>query len=153
LGPYRVATVGLVLGSLWMLLYGQAATGGIMFTIAMVHAFSDGLTMSSTGVAVGLVVPADRQAGAQGVLGGFQTLLAGVMAPVAGLVYEHLGRTAAYTVSAGAMLTIVVGGVLLAGRDWNLTGRVEPDLADSNPSPAPGEPGGVPPVLGASAGE
>ena len=153
LGPFRVATVGLTLASMWMLLYGQAATGGIMFAIAMVHAVSDGLTMSSTGVAVGMVVPAERQAGAQGVLGGFQTLMAGVMASVAGLAYEHLGRAAAYTVSAAAMFVVVVVGVLLAGRDWNRTGRVTEGLADSNPSPVPGQPGGAPPALGASARE
>lgn len=153
LGPFRVATVGLTLASFWMLMYGQAATGGIMFAIAMVHAVSDGLTMSSTGVAVGMVVPAERQAGAQGVLGGFQTLMAGVMASVAGLAYEHLGRTAAYSVSAAAMFAFVLAGVLLAGRNWHLTGQVDDDLAESNPSPVPGDPAGAPTALGVPAGE
>lgn len=153
LGPFRVATVGLTLASFWMLMYGQAAAGGIMFAIAMVHAVSDGLTMSSTGVAVGMVVPVERQAGAQGVLGGFQTLMAGVMAPVAGLAYEHLGRTAAYSVSAVAMFVFVLAGVVLAGSAWGTTGRLHAGAADPSPAPTRGDPTGVPPALGAPAGE
>ena len=78
--------------------------------------------MSSTGVAVGLVVPAERQAGAQGVLGGLQTLVAGITALVAGALYEHAGRTVAYGVSAGLMVLLVVVGVVLAGPAWRLRG-------------------------------
>ena len=50
----------------------------------MLHAVSDGFTVSSTGVAVGMTVPEERQAGAQGVLGGAQALAAGIMAVVTG---------------------------------------------------------------------
>ena len=81
---------------------------------------SDGLTVSSTGVAVGLVVPQERQAGAQGVLGGIQTLTAGVAAPVIGALYEHAGRDVAYSASAVAMVVLVVIGLLLAGGAWRL---------------------------------
>ena len=71
-----------------------------MFAVAMVHAVNDGLTVSSTGVAVGMVVPAERQAGAQGVLGGFETLTAGITAAATGVLYEHFGRATAYGVAA-----------------------------------------------------
>ena len=98
-------------------LYGLVPTGVAMFAVAMVHSVSDGLTVSSTGVAVGIVVPAERQAGAQGVLGGFQTLVAGITAIVAGALYEHAGRTTAYVVSAAAMVVLVALGVILAGAD------------------------------------
>ena len=63
-----------------MFLYGVMPTGGAIFAVAMVHSVFDGLTVSSTGVAVGLTVPADRQAGAQGVLGAAQAMAAGAMA-------------------------------------------------------------------------
>ena len=99
-GPFRVGTFGLALAAGFMALYGVLPTAGAMFAVAMVHAVSDGLTVSSTGVAVGMVVPTERQAGAQGVLGGLQTLTAGVTAPIIGTLYEHAGRTAAYSVSA-----------------------------------------------------
>ncbi len=77
-GPFPVATIGLSLGAFFMLLYGLMPTGGAIFAVAMVHAVSDGITIASTGVAVAITVPADRQAGAQGLLGGFQTLTAGI---------------------------------------------------------------------------
>ena len=116
LGPFRVGTVGLALGVLYMALYGILPTAVTMFAVAMVRAVSDGLTVSSTGVAVGLVVPTRRQAGAQGVLGGMQTLTAGITAPVIGALYEHSGRTTAYAVSAAMMaVLIIVGGVLARG--------------------------------------
>jgi len=128
-GPFRVGTIGLLLGATFMLLYGLVPSGGVMFAVAMVHAVSDGLTVSSTGVAVGLVVTGERQAGAQGLLGGFQTLVAGIAALVTGALYEHAGRTVAYGVSAGMMVLLVAVGVLLAGSAWNLRGApaTEPD--------------------------
>ena len=84
-----------------------------MFAVAMVHSVSDGLTVSSTGVAVGMVVPGERQAGAQGVLGGAQTLMAGMTALVAGAMYDSFGRTTAYAVAGATMLVLVAGGLLL----------------------------------------
>ena len=121
-GPFRVATVGLLLGAMFMMLYGLVPTGGMMFAVAMVHAVSDGFTISSTGVAVGMVVPGARQAGAQGVLGGFQTLVAGAAAVLSGVLYEHAGRTTAYAVNAALMVVLVVAGALLARSAWDLRG-------------------------------
>ncbi|MET0579545.1 MAG: MFS transporter [Ilumatobacteraceae bacterium] len=121
-GPFRVGTVGLLLGAGFMLTYGLVPSGIAMFAVAMVHSVCDGLTVSSTGVAVGLVVPGERQAGAQGVLGGLQTLVAGMTALLAGALYEHFGRATAYAVSASMMVLLVVVGVLLAGPAWRLRG-------------------------------
>lgn len=139
-GPFRVGSLGLLLGALFMFLYGMMPSGGAMFAVAMVHSLTDGLSVSSTGVAVGLVVPPHRQAGAQGVLGGIQTLVAGVAAAVIGIIYEHGGRFAAYSTSAAAMVLLVAAGLLLAGshrsmRDTGMTGAVSAD-----PDPTPGDP-------------
>jgi len=122
-GPFRVGTVGLLLGAMFMLLYGLVPSAGAMFAVAMVHALSDGLTVSSTGVAVGMVVPADRQAGAQGVLSGLQTLTAGVVAIITGVLYEHAGRTTAYAFAAGLMVAFVAVGAWLARQSWNVRGH------------------------------
>jgi len=124
-GPFRVGTYGLLGGALFMFLYGVVPTGGIMFAVAMLHAVNDGFTVSSTGVAVGLVVPGDRQAGAQGLLGGLQTLTAGVTAIVAGVLYEEFGRLAAYTTAAVAMVALVVLGALLSGSAFRMTGGAD----------------------------
>jgi MFS family permease len=73
IGPFRLGTFGLVVGAAAMFFYGHAPTGGIMLAISFVHATNDGFTVSSCGVAVGLVVPGERQASAQGLLGGVET--------------------------------------------------------------------------------
>jgi MFS family permease len=134
-GPFRVGSVGLLLASVFMFLYGVMPSGAAMFAVAMVHSLGDGLTVSSTGVAVGMVVPAERQAGAQGVLGGIQTLVAGITAVVIGVIYEHAGRLAAYSTSAAAMLALV-------GIAWVLAGHHR-SLRDGAPVPAPATPAAV----------
>jgi MFS family permease len=133
LGPFRVGTVGLFLGAGFMLVYGLVPTGGAMFAVAMVHAVSDGLTVSSTGVAVGLVVPAERQAGAQGVLGGLQTLAAGIVAIVTGVIYDHAGRTAAYSVAATLMVAFIAAGAWLARDAWAYRGEPKQATAPDVP--------------------
>jgi MFS family permease len=114
-GPFRVGPVGLVAAAGFMFLYGLMPSGSWMLAIALVHSVTDGLTVSSTSVAVGMVTPDDRHAGAQGLLGGIQTLLAGVVAVLAGVLYEFLGRVVAYGTAAGIMLALVVAAVVLSG--------------------------------------
>jgi MFS family permease len=135
LGPFRLATVGLLIGALFMFLYGVLPTGGLIFSFAMMHAVGDGLTVSSSGVAVGMVVEESRQAGAQGVLGAAQAMGAGIMAGVTGVVYEQFGRTAAYTVCAVVMVGLVGVGAWLSGSAWGLRNRPAPETP-RRPAPA-----------------
>jgi MFS family permease len=134
IGPFKVATGGLLFGALFMFLYGVMPTGGLIFTIAMIHSLFDGLTVSSTGVAVGLTVPADRQAGAQGVLGAAQALAAGAMAVITGALYEASGRLAAYTMCALTMAGLVAVGVWLARSQWSLKRAIADVSADGSPA-------------------
>lgn len=120
IGPFRYGTFGLLMGAIAMVAYGHAPSGEVMLVISIVHAVNDGLTVSSSGVAVGMVVPGERQASAQGLLGGAETLVAGITATAIGQVYEHLGRTVAYTCCAAAMLALIVTGAVLSGSSWNL---------------------------------
>lgn len=135
-GPFRLGSLGLTLGALFMASYGLLPTGGLIFAVAMGHALADGLTISSTGVAAGMTVPDDRQAGAQGILGAAQAVMAGLMAVVTGAVYEHFGRTTAYLTCSVVMLSMVATGAWLARSAWGLHG--EPvELGESEiPSPA-----------------
>ena len=119
-GPFRLGTIGLLLGSVFIFLYGHMPSGGAMMAIGILHSINDGFTVSSNGVAVGLTVPAERQGGAQGLLGGVQTIVAGLTAVGAGWLYEHHGRAPAYTTSALAMVALVAVAGLLAGRQWFL---------------------------------
>ena len=120
IGPFRYGTLGLMVGAVAMVAYGHAPSGGVMLAISVVHAVNDGLTVSSSGVAVGLVVPVERQASAQGLLGGAETLVAGITATVIGQIYQHLGRTVAYTSCAAAMVALIISGALLSGTSWRL---------------------------------
>lgn len=114
-GPFRLGGLGLMLGAGFMFSYGYWPSGGVMLAAAIFHSLSDGFTISSAGVAVGMVAPPQRQAGAQGLLGGVQTLTGGAAALVAGSLYDANGRAVAYTVSAVAMATLVITGLLMAG--------------------------------------
>lgn len=122
-GPFRLGTFGILAGAGFMFLYGVLPTGGAMFAAAMAHSLTDGLTVSSTSVAVGIVSPPARQAGAHGMLGAAQTLVAGITALVAGVLYEELGRTAAYTACALGMLAFLTASVVLAGSSWQTRDR------------------------------
>ncbi len=135
-GPFRVATVGLLAASAFMLSYGLVPSGAAMFAVAMVHAVTDGLSVSATGVAVAMVVPEERQAGAQGVLGGIQVLAAGIVAPIIGSLYEVFGRTVAYTAAATSMVLLVGLGLALAGPARRLrdVGGGDADRAPADPA-------------------
>lgn len=118
-GPFRLATIGLVVGALSIVGYGYWPTAGVMFAFAMVHAVNDGLTVTSSGVAVAMVAPAERQAGAQGLLGGVQTLVGGITSLAAGAVYQTQGRATVYTATGVVMLIVVAVAVGLLGRQWS----------------------------------
>jgi MFS family permease len=119
LGPWRLGTWGLLAASGFLLSYGYAPSAMVMFAIVMVHSVTDGLTVSSAGVAVGVSAPTERQAAAQGLLSGLQTLTAGAAAVAAGTLYEQFGRATAYTVAAVAMASMVVAArVLVQGTSY-----------------------------------
>jgi sugar phosphate permease len=64
---------------------------------------------------VGLAAPAERQAGAQGLLGGLQTLVGGLAASVAGWNYDTFGRATAFISAGIVMIVLVTVGFALAG--------------------------------------
>lgn len=135
IGPFRTGSFGLLIGAGFMFSYGQLPTGMAMFTVSMLHAVNDGLTVSSSGVAVGLAAPPERQAGAQGMLGGVQTLVGGIAALTAGVLYESRGRGAAYGACAVVMVILVVAALACAGKGWSA--RPDPHhVVAGEPAPA-----------------
>ncbi len=122
IGPFRVGAVGLTIGALFMASYGVLPTGTIIVAVAMGHAVNDGLTFASTGVAVAMTAPEERQAGAQGVLGAAQALTAGIMAMVTGGLYQWAGRTVSYLTAAAAMLALVALALALSAGTWRRPG-------------------------------
>ena len=118
IGPFRLSAAGLIVTAGFMASYGILPSGGWIFTVAMLHATTDGLTIASAGVAVSMSAPDDRQAGAQGLLGAAQALSAGLAAVGAGAIYAASGRVAAYGTGALAMIVLVVVGMALAFDQW-----------------------------------
>lgn len=120
-GPFRLSSIGLFFAAGLMCVYGFLPSGGLIFAVAMVHAISDGLTISSAGVAVGMVVPDERQAGAHGVIGAAQAISAGIMAAVTGALYQAFGQATAYVVAAVVMMSMTAAGLWLARSAWGIT--------------------------------
>lgn len=120
IGPYRWGTFGAALGAAALCSYGLVGSGMAMFVVAMLHSSADAFTFPSSSVATGLVVAPGRQAAAQGVIGGFQTLMAGVASVMAGALYERFGRTTAYLSGAMVMGVMVLIGAILAIPTWRL---------------------------------
>ena len=114
-GPFRLGPLGLVVGAVFMFQYGIMPTAWAMLLVATVHALCDGLTASSTGIAVAVAAPPARQASAQGLLGAAETLTGGVTAVLAGVLYDAGGRTLAYTVCSVVMVALASTAFWLAG--------------------------------------
>src|SRR6478735_2915314 len=114
-GPFRLGPLGLLLGAGFMFSYGFVPTGAAMLAVGIVHAMCDGFTVSSAAVGVGMVSPPDRQASAQGMLGAAETLVGGLTAVLAGVLYSWGGRALAFTTCSVVMITLSAGAWFLAG--------------------------------------
>lgn len=121
-GPYRAAGAGLLIGGVCMATYGVLSSPALLMAVLLVHMTNDGMTVTGAGVAVGSVAPTERQAGAQGLLGGAQTLTGGISSSLAGFTYESYGRTVSFVVSGVAIVFLVSASRLLAGSRWRLRG-------------------------------
>jgi MFS family permease len=123
IGPFRAGGFGMLFGAACMGLYGALSAPWLLMAVFLVHTLNDGMTVTGAGVAVGMVAPSERQAGAQGLLGGAQTLTGGVSASFAGLSYEVLGRTTTFAITAVVMALLIVGARVLAGERWLTRGN------------------------------
>ena len=123
-GPFRAGGFGMLFGALCMGLYGSISVPWLLMAVFLLHTLNDGMTVTGAGVAVGMVAPPERQAGAQGLLGGAQTLTGGVSASFAGLSYETLGRTVTFVIAALTMALLIGGARVLAGNRWTTRGAV-----------------------------
>jgi len=125
-GPFRAGGFGMLFGALCMTLYGAISVPWLLMAVFLVHTLNDGMTVTGAGVSVGMVAPAERQAGAQGVLGGMQTLTGGVSASFAGVSYEVLGRTTTFVIAGVVMASLIAAARLLAGERWSVRGGTTP---------------------------
>ena len=122
-GPFRAGGFGMLFGAVCMGLYGALSVPWLLMAVFLVHTLNNGMTVTGAGVAVGMVAPSERQAGAQGLLGGAQTLTGGVSASFAGLSYEVLGRTTTFAIAAVVMALLIISARVLAGERWLTRGN------------------------------
>ena len=120
IGPYRAGGFGMILGATFMAGYGLMPTPTLMMVVFLFHSLNDGFFVTGAGVAVGTSAPLERQAGAQGLLGGMETLAGGVAASFAGVAYDHLGRTTTFIGTGAIMLTLILASRILAGDNWSV---------------------------------
>ena len=116
-GAYRVGAIGSIFGAGCMAMYGFLPSPYLMMGVFFLHILNDGFTITSSGVAVSQAAPIERQAGAQGLLGGLQTLTGGIAASFAGWSYDHLGRGPTFSITAIVMVILVLLGLALAGAE------------------------------------
>lgn len=121
-GPFRAGGFGMLFGAACMTLYGIISVPWLLMVVFLAHTLNDGMTVTSAGVSVGMVAPPERQAGAQGLLGGVQTLTGGIAASFAGVSYEFLGRTTTFAIAGVVMASLIGMARLLAGNRWGLRG-------------------------------
>ena len=120
IGPYRAGGFGIILGALFMAGYGLMPTPALMMVVFFFHSINDGFFVTGAGVAVGTSAPLERPAGAQGLLGGMETLAGGIAASFAGLAYDHLGRTTTFIGTGAIMLLLILASRILAGDNWSV---------------------------------
>ncbi len=125
-GPFRFAAFGLAASVAYLTLYGVVGVWAAMLVVAVFHSLSDGLTITAASVAAAMIVPESRQAAAQGMLGGAQTLVGGLAAILAGYLYERSGQLAAYGGGAAAVAVVLAAGAALAWPRWGLRQTAEP---------------------------
>ena len=121
-GPFRAGGFGMLFGAACMTLYGIISVPWLLMVVFLAHTLNDGMTVTSAGVSVGMVAPPERQAGAQGLLGGVQTLTGGIAASFAGVSYEFLGRATTFAIAGIVMASLIGMARLLAGNRWGLRG-------------------------------
>jgi MFS family permease len=121
-GPFRAGGFGMLFGAACMTLYGIISVPWLLMVVFLAHTLNDGMTVTSAGVSVGMVAPPERQAGAQGLLGGVQTLTGGIAASFAGVSYEFLGRATTFAIAGVVMASLIGMARLLAGNRWGLRG-------------------------------
>lgn len=114
-GPFVTGAAGLLLGAVFVTLYGSIAVPQILIFIGVLHAINDSFTASSAAVGVTLTAPVDQLAGAQGLLGGVMTLTGGLAAVAAAAAYESFGPVRAYGSASIIMLGFIALGWARAG--------------------------------------
>ncbi len=84
-----------------------------MLLLSLVHAVADAFTLPANQVAIATASPPEQLAAGQGLFSGIGTLVSGIVAYVAGVLYENNGPKVLYTTAAVAMLALLAASLIL----------------------------------------
>lgn len=94
-------------------LYGWIDLLWPVLLISLVHAVADSFTLPANQVAIATASPPEQVAAGQGLFSGIGTLVSGMVALVAGFLYETTGPKVLYTTAAIAMMVLLVVSLIL----------------------------------------
>ena len=94
-------------------LYGWIDLLWPVLLISLVHAVADAFTLPANQVAIATASPPEQLAAGQGLFSGIGTLVSGIVAYVAGVLYENSGPKILYTTAAAAMLVLLAVSLIL----------------------------------------
>ena len=114
-GPFRVVIGGLVVVIRCVISYGFIDSLTLIVIVAVVQGGADAFVYPAMQVGIAVAAGEDLAASAQGLQGALLELTAGLVALVAGVVFEQWGRDVVF-VSNGVVMIICVGIALLVAR-------------------------------------
>ena len=113
-GPLRVAAVGVLATVPCVVVYGFIESIAVLTVFALLQGFGDAVTFPASQVGAAMAAGPTELASAQGLLGASLELTAGVMALVAGVVYDHWGAELLFSLTGAVMVVGVVVALALA---------------------------------------
>lgn len=113
LGHSPIVGKSLTLAAICTALYGWIDMLWLVLLISLVHAVADSFTLPANQVAIATATPPEQIAAGQGLFSGLGTLVSGIVAYVAGVLYETNGPKVLYTSAAVAMMVLLAVSVIL----------------------------------------
>lgn len=108
-GPLKVSLVGVLWIAPCVAAYGYINSLSVIVVVAVIHGLSDAFVFPANQVGIALAAGDDLAASAQGLMGATLQLVGGMVALVAGGVYEQWGREVVFLANAG--IIVVFAGI------------------------------------------
>ncbi len=113
IGHSAIVGKSITLAAACTALYGWIDLLWPVLLISLVHAVADSFTLPANQVAIATASPPEQVAAGQGLFSGIGTLVSGMVALVAGFLYENNGPKVLYTTAAVAMVVLLAVSLIL----------------------------------------
>ena len=113
-GPLKVSVVGVLWIAPCVTAYGYINSLNVIIVVAVIHGLSDAFVFPANQVGIALAAGEDLAASAQGLMGAMLQLVGGLVAIVAGGVYEQWGREVVYVTNAAIIVVFAAVAAWMA---------------------------------------